>query len=96
VIMKMQYLILMSKCDFLLLSLATPCHYESLDQKVYEFNKRVFDKFRDVEKVKISMNSNFTQNGRLRKHLYCLSASGLLASSIALSSSVRVTGIRRC
>ena len=44
--------------------------YESLDQKVYEFNKRVFDKFRDVEKVKISMNSNFTQNGRLRKHLY--------------------------
>jgi hypothetical protein len=44
--------------------------YESLDQKVYEFNKRVFDKVRDVEKVKISMNSNFTQNGRLRKHLY--------------------------
>ena len=61
---------LMSKCDSLLLSLVRPCHYESLDQKVYEFNKRVFDKFRDVEKVKISMNSNFTQNGRLRKHLY--------------------------
>ena len=38
----------MSKCDSLLLSLVTPCHYESLDQKVYEFNKRVFDKFRDV------------------------------------------------
>jgi hypothetical protein len=39
---------LMSKCDSLLLSLVRPCHYESLDQKVYEFNKRVFDKFRDV------------------------------------------------
>jgi hypothetical protein len=39
---------LMSKCDSLLLSLVTPCHYESLDQKVYEFNKRVFNKFRDV------------------------------------------------
>jgi len=61
---------IMSKCDSLLLSLVTPCHYESLDQKVFEFNKRVFDKFSDVEKVKISMNSNFTQNGRLRKHLY--------------------------
>jgi hypothetical protein len=39
---------LMSKCDSLLLSLVTPCHHESLDPKVYEFNKRVFDKFRDV------------------------------------------------
>ena len=39
---------LMSKCDSLLLSLVTPCHHESLDQKIYEFNKRVFNKFRDV------------------------------------------------
>jgi hypothetical protein len=39
---------LMSKCESLLLSLVTPCHHESLDQKVYEFNKRVFNKFRDV------------------------------------------------
>jgi hypothetical protein len=39
---------LMSKCDSLLLSLVTPCHCESLDQKIYEFNKRVFNKFRDV------------------------------------------------
>ena len=61
---------IMSKCDSLLLSLVTPSHYESLDQKVFEFNKRVFDKFSDVEKVKISMNSNFTQNEWLRKHLY--------------------------
>ena len=39
---------LMYKCDSLLLSLVTPCHHESLDQKIYEFNKRVFNKFRDV------------------------------------------------
>jgi hypothetical protein len=60
----------MSKCDSLLLSLVTPCHCESLDQKVYEFNKRLFDKFRDVEKAKMSMISKFTQNERLRKYLY--------------------------
>jgi hypothetical protein len=37
---------------------------------IFSFSFLSFCIFRDIGKVKISMNSNFTLNRRLRKHLY--------------------------
>ena len=61
---------LMSKCDYLVLSLVTPCGYQILHRKIEEFNGKVVDKFKGISKVKISFNSNFMRNERLLSHLF--------------------------